>query len=208
MGETATTEATDDTTAEVEGNAILGNDPAEAPEALENPEAPEKPEGQKEGETAPPDEDAVPEGDYDLGIPAEELDQEMFQEFSASAKAMGLSNKKARELVALNQKSIEKLRASQMEAWHECQRRWVNELRGDKEFGGGNFKRTTEDANRALRAYGDEKLIKELREGGLGNHAGLVRMLARIGRKMGEDRTPDGKNAPKEAERVSNWYKD
>lgn len=212
-----TAAATDDTNADAKEETFLTGE--EAPEG--ESEAP----GQTTGEdgtngtdetdgtgakeknaTGAAEDDAPPEGDYDLGIPQEQLDAEMFQEFSAAARKMGLSNAKARELVALNQKSLEKFAEARMEAWHQQQQDWIRELRADKEFGGGHFAKTREDANRALKRYGDQALIKELRENGLGNHAGLIRLLARIGREGREDRAPEGRDAPAREEKVSNWY--
>ena len=68
----------------------------------------------------------------------------------------------------------------------------IAELQADKEFGGAKFQETVALANKALTALGSPELLADLNAAGLGNHPGLIRLLAKAGKAMAEDRSLRG----------------
>lgn len=71
---------------------------------------------------------------------------------------------------------------------------WQRELYADPEFGGKNWDSTVTNARRALREYDPTgEAMTLLQETGYGSNPVIVRLLARIGRDMQEDRLVTGK---------------
>lgn len=96
----------------------------------------------------------------------------------------GLSQKQANALLARQESAVVAHEAA-LEAQDDA---WTREAFEDKELGGTeeNFKQTAVYSQRALKVYGSEKLIGQLRETRQGNNPEIVRMLAKIGKAMGE----------------------
>lgn len=63
---------------------------------------------------------------------------------------------------------------------------WQKQGRSDPDFGGANYDQTTSEAQALIARYGDPELTKFLGDTGIGNHPGLLRMFARIGKHFSE----------------------
>jgi len=126
----------------------------------------------------------------------QKMDDSVLGEFRGLAKDMGLTQENAQKLVDLGFKlagsNTEALQGSQQETWTKQRETWVNELKNDKEFGGENFNANIEQAKLALRRFGDDSIRGFLESTGFGDHAGLVKMFAKIARETGEMATVDG----------------
>lgn len=132
--------------------------------------------------------DAVPEKYALKDAAGNDVTGESYEEVSATAKALGLSNDAAQKLVARDAAVAEARIAK-----HEAEVvKWMDDIRTDKEMGGQNYAATVESATRLVQKYGSEKLKAELNRTGLGNHPELVRFCALIGKNMDEGKILSG----------------
>lgn len=139
----------------------------------------------------------VPEK-YDLKLPeGSTLDAKHLEAVADFAKKTGLSNETAQKIVERDHAQ----KQAEVTALKEKSNVWVNDIKTDKELGGGNFDKSIEQARRALDKYGSEALKTALNATGLGNHPELVRAFARIGRDMAPDTLVLGGNAPAPAKK-------
>lgn len=83
----------------------------------------------------------------------------------------------------------------QRDAWDAQGQKWLQEIETDKDLGGTNLTQTKALLAKAVTKFGEPGLIAELDKLGLGNHPGLVRFVARVGKAMAED-TVAGTTAP------------
>jgi hypothetical protein len=159
------------------GDSLLNGSPAPAA-------------GEKAGAPASPEAAAAVEFKLPEGVKA---DAKLLGAFSELAKAHQIPADKAQALVTQVMemfKSGDEARTQAMaDSWAEQRKEWVEGLKTDKEFGGTKFPVTVEAANRALRKFGDDQLVADLQEYGIGDHAGLIRLLARVDAATREDST-------------------
>lgn len=134
--------------------------------------------------------DAVPEdGKYQLTMPeGVTLDQALLDKLAPDFKAAGLTHKQAQ---ALADKYIEQQRAdgqAQVEAWQKMTSDWVNEAKADAEIGGPKWDATVKAATGVVAKFGNEKFSEFLNSSGAGNHPEMIRLMAKVGAVIGEDR--------------------
>lgn len=166
--------------------------PDAAPAAA--PAAPEPAPGLLGGEPAKPATAAAPAAPeaiaYDFKLPEGAVaDDELMGQFKAVAGELKIPADKAQALVDMGMKIQEQQAEAISQAWQEQRASWVESLKSDPDWGGAKFSKTVEDANRALRQFGDQELLNDLRELGLDSHPGLVRAFARVARSTAEDRS-------------------
>ncbi len=104
--------------------------------------------------------------------------------FTDMARKAGLNQKDAQaqleRLVAAHQEQTQALLRKQVDGWGE-------QLVKDPEIGGDKLESETMPAvARALTAYDSDGSLRELLLSGLGTHPALVRVLAKVGRAVGE----------------------
>jgi hypothetical protein len=128
---------------------------------------------------------------YDLKLPKDsklqEADLEAVKSFAKEAK---LSNEHAQKMLEERftiQKSWEK---TQLDSYNRQVEAWKKEIQSDP-----NHKVVVEKAFRAVDKYGDSDFKQDLDRTGLGNHPGLVRLLARVQDQFEADKKIDGKPA-------------
>lgn len=160
----------------------LGADPIKSPEGVVTTE---KPMGEKE---APKEVQA--EVTFDLKLPEGSfLDAAHIEKVIAFAKSKGLSNEQAQEQLNKDAETVKaESHKAQMAQIEKNKTEWFKLAEGDKEIGGAVFKENAELAKRVVHKFATEPFIKALDETGLGNHPELIRVFARIGKEMGEDR--------------------
>lgn len=78
-------------------------------------------------------------------------------------------------------------------SWQEGQaaqvKKWAEEARADKEFGGDKFDANVADARRGLATFDTDGSIRAmLEETGYGNHPAVLKIFARVGKALGEDK--------------------
>ena len=153
--------------------------------------------GKVEGEGEPKAEgdkpkDEVPEN-YDFKTPeGMELPAETAGKYASMAKEIGLSQPNAQKLLELAADHVRQIQEGHQTEWANQQKQWVEGLKSDNEFGGAALKATLTTANKVLSKYGDPDFINDLSTFGFGNHPGLVKLLARLGKAVLEDRTVEG----------------
>ena len=114
------------------------------------------------------------------------LEGGILDKFKEKAKSLNLSQKDAQEFVNLGSEIAKDAVDSIQNNFKELRNEWVEDLKGDKEFGGQKLDETIQKAQRVLRKYADSEFLDFL-EAGMGDNAHLVKMLARIDSVLSED---------------------
>ena len=150
----------------------------------------------KEGEKKEEAEQGAPEQYEEFKAPEGlSYDDQFMGTFKDVAKELNLSQKQAQHLLdkcapVLAQRQIEQIKA--------VSEQWVERTKTDKEIGGENWTRASSDIARVRDKFGvnaDGKMdpdIQEFMQTPIGNHPGLLKLLARVGRAFGEGDSPRG----------------
>ena len=141
-------------------------------------------EGQQDAEKQAETEDYKLEASDDFNVPQENLDS-----FTAACKAAKLTKAQAEAMLAWHKgfaSDVSKLQAQQESAQV---RQWQDEILRDPEIGGSHWKAAVADSRKALNAFDtDGKLRTLLKQMHADYHPDVVRVIARVGRAMGEDK--------------------
>jgi hypothetical protein len=105
---------------------------------------------------------------------------------TATAKAQGLPQEKAQQLMDTTIAEIAAYSNSVKVGMERTMVEWQNFAKADKEIGGDNHTKSLELGKKVLTTFGSEKLIKDLAATGFGNHPELIRLFKRIGESMKE----------------------
>ncbi len=202
MTDTVTEGVTD--TTEVEGTTPLTEAPAttEAP-AAEAAGEEGKPAEVKDSEADTTTEDGAPEEYEDFVIPENmELNQEMVDAFKPIAKELDLPQDKAQKFVDLWSEGQKEQAQATEDYWNNVMVEWQTTAKNDKEIGGQAFDDNIASAKRALDTFGTTELLEALETTGMGNHPEIIRVLARVGKAIGEDKIHVGNaNSPTDGPR-------
>lgn len=163
------------------------------------------------GETGQTEEDApkppagAPEK-YEFTTPeGMTLDSGLVEQFTPIAKELNLTNEQAQKLVDLYGAQVLATSKANTDRWENIVSGWAESSKNDQEFGGKSLETSISHANKALKAVGTPALEAILKPPssenptgmGLGNHPEIIRLLARVGKTMGEDTTHmQGNQAP------------
>lgn len=150
----------------------------------------------KEGEKEEEAEQGAPEQYEEFKAPEGlSYDDQFMGTFKDVAKELNLSQKQAQHLLdkcapVLAQRQVEQIKA--------VSKQWEERTKTDKEIGGENWTRASSDIARVRDKFGvnaDGKMdpdIQEFMQTPIGNHPGLLKLLARVGRAFGEGDFPRG----------------
>lgn len=150
----------------------------------------------EEGEKKEEVKEGAPEQYADFKVPeGVEFDEQVISSFKDVAKELNLSQKQAQHLLdkcapVLAQRQIEQIQA--------VSNQWIERSKTDKEIGGENWTRAASDIARVRDKFSmgaDGKVdpdIQEFMNLPIGNHPGLLKLLARVGRAFGEADFPRG----------------
>ena len=140
-------------------------------------------------EVKPPEKVVSPDK-YELKMPdGSQLNQAHIEKVTAYAKEKGLSNDQAQEILNRDSQAYSDFQVGQAEHIKSMQEKWIDDIKSDREFGGDKFNETVEFAKRSIEKFGSPALKEALNATGLGNHRDLIRMHAKIGREMANDKT-------------------
>lgn len=165
----------------------------------------------KEGEKKEEAEQGAPEQYEEFKAPEGlSYDDQFMGTFKDVAKELNLSQKQAQHLLdkcapVLAQRQVEQIKA--------VSDQWVERTKSDKEIGGTNWTRAASDIARVRDRFGvnaDGKMdpdIAEFMSTPIGNHPGLLKLLARVGRALGEAGFPKGGNDSDGKIRLEDIYK-
>lgn len=145
----------------------------------------------KEGTKGEPDKKEGEKKDADLSAleyPAPEgFDKSTWDKFVPVAKELGIPPEKASKLGEFHGEILKDVGKQQESFWNEQRATWWNELKADKDFGGGNHEESLAHAKRALIRFGGEDLPKQLAKYGMDNLPVLAKAWAAVGRAFAED---------------------
>ena len=142
------------------------------------------------------DNERNPKNDFDFSK-LEVFDDSIKEELKALAEEVGADTDKSQKLADFMQNTIKKYDASFQQALDKEHTTWKEELASDKDYGGHNLEDTTKRANRVLSNFGDATL-KEFAQTGVLDHPSMVKMLARIDKRIGE-----GQGVPQSNEKTT-----
>lgn len=154
----------------------------------------------------PPKLDASKPGEIVLALPeGSHLDAKAVERIVADAKARGLNQEQAQDLLKRENDAVAGYVKGQTDAYANEQTAWMAAIKADPEIGGQKFDESVTLAKRAVDAYGSDAFKKALNDTGLGNHPELVRVFARIGKTITQDdkilapgRMPAAKRSPEQ----------
>lgn len=149
---------------------------SEQPKTDQESKAPES----KESQEQPKD-----EVKYDLKLPENSpLDTKHVENVVSFSKANKLSQEQAKAVLEREHADA----ANRVALYQERVDNWIDSAYHDKEIGGENLRKSAELGKRVIDRFGTEDLKKELKDSKLGNHPEFIRLCARIGRAMDEDK--------------------
>ena len=104
-------------------------------------------------------------------------------------KSANLNEEQANAVMAYMQGNYTSFVAAQQDAMQAQAKTWIGEFQADKDFGGDKFDASVADAQRALATFDQSGTVsKMLAETGYGNNPDVLRIFARVGRALGEDK--------------------
>lgn len=121
-----------------------------------------------------------------------EIKPDILGKFTGVAKELKLDQDNAQKLVDIAAEHARMIIDAQAEALMRERENWVESIKTDKDFGGAKFNETIERAQRALKTFGSNELLSLLDSSGLGDNPEVIKLLAKIDKAVGEDRTVDG----------------
>jgi len=148
-------------------------------EVTETTEATESTEQQAEEKTGAPEKYEgfkAPEG--------QEYDDEFIKAYGDVAKELNLSQKDAQKLLDKVSPVVRDRQQAQIDA---VKQGWLDNSKGDKEFGGEKLEANLAVAKTALDKFGTPELKSLMNQTGLGNHPELIRFFYRAGKAISED---------------------
>ncbi len=174
-----------------EGNSLLtGAEQNQTP-----PEGDKAPKAADAGEQAAKQPEAQLPDKYELKMPeGMELDSAMLEQATPLFKELKLTGEQAQKLSDLYANKVATGRKEQLDAWNGILDGWRESAKSDPEIGGAKFGENVGTAKAALDKFGTPELKKALDDYGMGNHPEMIRLLARVGKALSEDRLVDGKS--------------
>lgn len=118
---------------------------------------------------------------------------DMLEKTETIARELNLSQAGAQKLIDLAPELSQAMADAQQEHWDTVVSNWESSIKEDPNFGGPKFDETMERAKRVLNEHGNDALKTFLEETRFGSNPDLIKLLAKIDQKMGEDKLVDGK---------------
>lgn len=115
--------------------------------------------------------------------------------FKGVAKEIGLNSENASKFAAKYLERAAEEAKGHEDAWRKQGNDWHEQLKADKAFGGENFKKNVDAAQKAVKwAFGEEAgaMMAELSARGLDNFPFFVRLAAKFGGALAEDDSAGG----------------
>ncbi len=137
-----------------------------------------------------------------------EVDEGLAEGITPVFRELGLNQEQADKLVNAYAAEMQRQAEASVDAVRELVTGWVNTAKADKEIGHANWQGSIDAANAVIREFGTSELVSDVMVGqGMGNHPEMIRMLARIGKAIGDDSLVTGKATDTgEAAPEAVWY--
>ena len=117
-----------------------------------------------------------------------EVNTASMERFLPVAKELNLTQEQAQKLVDLQSEFVLESAKAEQDAWDTMQAEWVNAAKTDKEIGGVAFTDNVSFAAKAIKQFGSPELKAALDATGVGNHPEFIRVFAKIGKAISEDK--------------------
>ena len=131
------------------------------------------------------------------------ISEKELSDFNRHCLEVGMTREQA-------EKSLEMLHSNfkSMQEQFEAQRRdWGKEIKSDKEFGGEHFSASVADAKKALAQFDADGAVRTMLDAtGYGDNPAVIRLFARIGRALGEDKMIGGRGTGSEKSLAERLY--
>lgn len=151
-----------------------------------------KDDGDKDGE----DEDEkgkAPEKYEDFAVPEGfEIAPEELERFEPLARELDLTQEQAQKLVDFEAERRKEANENAVKYWDDLNKEWVETVEKDKEVGGKNLEQSVAHSAVFLKQFGTPELRAMLKDTGTGNHVEILRVFARAGKAMSEDKVLPG----------------
>jgi hypothetical protein len=150
----------------------------------------------------------VPEdGKYDFTLPdGVEIDADLAAEAMPVLKDAGVDREGANKLAAFIAKQREKEAAAVSDNWDRVNREWQETSKKDLEIGGDKFDASLAAANKVVTKFGTPEFREWLTASGGGNHPEMIRLLARVGNAISDDKPVGSKTVSAKADIASTMY--
>lgn len=167
------------------GDSETAQDAKEGEQAqTAEPAAESAPEGQQDAQKEDAVEDYKFEPSEDFNVPQANLDS-----FAQACKEAKLTKAQAESLLGWHKSFAGDVAKYQAQQQEQQVKAWQTEILQDSEFGGQAWKATVADSRKALAHFDpDGQLRQLLRDAHVDYHPAVVRVIARVGRAMGEDK--------------------
>lgn len=106
----------------------------------------------------------------------------------AEIKAKNLPKEQAEAMILEKNASVKRYADAQGKLVETAKKQWAEEAKSDPVIGGEHYNENITFANRAYTQVADKDVIKFMNDSGLANHPMAIRMFAKIGKMMAEDR--------------------
>ena len=199
--------------------------PADGAQAHEDKKLDKAPDNNAQGEQSgdllsddgAADDEGVPD-QYAFDAPDElkdlQVDTERLDAFKDVAKELGMSQKQFQKLVEYDLGRGKAASDAAVNEWNTQVQTWRESARTDKEIGGEAFAETQRLAQAAVNQFGDKQLKELLKSpssenpNGLavGNHPAVLRMLRRIGERLGDPSFIEGDTSQKDDGALKRMY--
>lgn len=171
---------------------LLGGEPnEETVNETETPENPDSTSDQTDEDTGGDTQDTPEPWDVSaLKAPEgfEEVDSAALEAFVPLANEMKLSAEQAQKFVDLYGDKVKSLQESQEATWKSTLDGWKDEAMKDTDIGGVKLTDSITAAKTTINTFGNQKVMDILNQSGLGNNVEVIRMLAKIGKAIREDK--------------------
>lgn len=119
--------------------------------------------------------------DADWKLETQGLGEDQVKEIEAGCKKLGMSKEQAEQVI--------NMRKAEADQWEKTIVGWQQAIVKDPEFGCENYQQTVISAKRALNAYDPSGVVRQLLDQtGYGNHPEIIKLMARAGRDLSEEK--------------------
>lgn len=131
------------------------------------------------------------------------LKPEAIERTTAHVAKLGLSPEHAQAVLEQTSAEVKAYHtAIEEQSWKMRTVDWVDQVKNDPEIGGAKFETETVPAiARAMAKYSDPEFTEMLAQTKLGNHPGLSKFIARVGRSLADDKLITAPGSPPSEER-------
>ena len=117
-----------------------------------------------------------------------DVDKAHVEAFIPMAKELDLTQAQAQKLVDMSIQNTTNSAQAQANDWNNITTEWLDNTKADEEIGKTNFDESVNNAKLFLKQFGTPELSAALSETGVGNHPEFVRVFARAGKLLREDK--------------------